>query len=103
MLRPLKWFLKLIERVRLMYKNIFKRWLDFTISVIALFLLFIPMLLISIAIKLDSEGPVIFKQIRLGKNRQEFTIYKFRTMVKNVSEKDGIVTRSSDARITKQV
>ena len=101
MLRPLKWFLKLIERVRLMYKNIFKRWLDFTISVIALFLLFIPMLLISIAIKLDSEGPGIFKQIRLGKNRQEFTIYKFRTMVKNVSEKDGIVTRSSDARITK--
>ena len=101
MQKPLKLFLRHIERVGLMYKNIFKRWIDIVLSGVALILLFIPIILISIAIKLDSEGPVVFRQVRLGKDRKEFTIYKFRTMLKNISEKDGIVTQSFDTRITK--
>ena len=84
-----------------MYKHYIKYTIDFVIALIALIVLFIPIIVISIAIKLDSEGPIVFKQIRLGKDRKEFTIYKFRTMTKDMSEKDGIVTLSTDSRITK--
>ena len=62
-----------------MYKHYIKYTIDFVIALIALIVLFIPIIVISIAIKLDSEGPIVFKQIRLGKDRKEFTIYKFRT------------------------
>ena len=50
-----------------MYKNI-KRTLDFCLALIALAILFIPLAVVAIAIKLDSKGPVIFKQERLGKD-----------------------------------
>ena len=64
-----------------MYKKCIKRLIDCFISFIALMILVIPILVISIAIKIDSNGPVVFKQVRLGKGRKRFTIYKFRTMV----------------------
>ena len=58
----------------------FKRFLDIIIS-IAILVILIPFLLIfSIIIKLESKGPVFFKQKRIGKNKSLFTIYKFRTM-----------------------
>lgn len=63
-----------------MYKY-FKRFIDFFIAVILLIIAFIPMLIISIAIKLDSKGPVFFKQERTGKDGKTFILYKFRTMV----------------------
>jgi O-antigen biosynthesis protein WbqP len=58
------------------------------------------MLIIAIAIKIDSKGPVLFKQIRLGKNQKTFTIYKFRTMCDHAYEMGGVATRSDDSRIT---
>lgn len=58
----------------------FKRLLDIIFSFIALILLSIPFIIISIAIKLDSKGPVIFKQSRYGRYGKPFTILKFRTM-----------------------
>jgi lipopolysaccharide/colanic/teichoic acid biosynthesis glycosyltransferase len=62
---------------------IIKRVLDVILSV-ALFVLLLPVLLIiAAAIKLDTSGPVIFKQKRIGINSRYFTIYKFRTMVKD--------------------
>lgn len=58
-----------------------KRILDIICSVIAIIVFALPMIMISIIIKLDSEGPVIYKQQRIGKNGKLFFIYKFRTMI----------------------
>ena len=63
-----------------------KRILDIILSIIALVLLSPVFLIISIAIKLDSKGKVIFKHKRIGKNGKEIYIYKFRTMVENAEE-----------------
>ena len=58
----------------------FKRIFDIICSLLALILLFIPMLIVAIAIKCDSKGPVFFKQKRVGKNKKLFKILKFRSM-----------------------
>lgn len=63
-----------------------KRVFDIILSIIALVLLSPVFLIISIAIKLDSKGKVIFKHKRIGKNGKEIYIYKFRTMVENAQE-----------------
>lgn len=63
-----------------MYQSIFKRLIGFTLSLIALILLLPIFLIISLCIKLTSEGPIFFRQKRIGKNKTHFQIYKFRTM-----------------------
>lgn len=65
-----------------MYKYV-KRLLDIIISICFLVVAIIPMLLIAIAIKLDSKGPVLFKQKRTGYKGKEFNLYKFRSMSYN--------------------
>lgn len=57
-----------------------KRFLDIVLSLIACVVLFIPLLVIAALIRLDSKGPAIFTQERMGKGGKPFTIYKFRTM-----------------------
>ena len=57
-----------------------KRIIDVVLSLIAIIILFIPCVIISICIKVESKGPVFFKQKRVGKNKKYFMIYKFRTM-----------------------
>jgi len=60
------------------------------------------LLLLALLIKLDSKGPVIFKQQRLGRGGREFTIYKYRTMVENAEEMgNGVFTLKDDPRITR--
>ena len=59
---------------------IFKRLLDIIISIMVLVILMPFLLIFSIIIKLESKGPVLFKQKRIGKNKRMFTIYKYRTM-----------------------
>lgn len=84
-----------------MYRKRGKRIIDCILSSIGV-LFFMPlMLIITIAIKLDSKGPALFQQKRLGKNQEIFTIYKFRTMCVNAYEMGGIVTDSNDTRITR--
>ena len=63
-----------------MYKKYIKRLLDIVLSLGGVVCLAIPMLLIALAIKVDSEGPVFFKQKRVGINKTYFNILKFRTM-----------------------
>lgn len=63
-----------------MYKKFVKRILDIILSTIGLVVLFPFFIIVGIAIKLDSSGPVIFTQQRVGLNKQSFRIYKFRTM-----------------------
>lgn len=63
-----------------MYNKFIKRWLDFILALIGLVVLSPIFLLIIISIKLTSKGPILFKQKRVGKNKELFEIYKFRTM-----------------------
>ena len=86
-----------------MYAKYFKRILDFLLSLIALMILSPVFLIIAIAIKIDSKGPVFFLQERLGKNGKVFKIIKFRTMVVNAEHMGaGIkVTGENDDRSTK--
>jgi O-antigen biosynthesis protein WbqP len=63
-----------------MYKHFFKRVIDIFLSFMGLIFLAIPMLVIAIAIKCDSKGPVFFKQKRVGIHKKTFMILKFRTM-----------------------
>lgn len=63
-----------------MYQKVFKRVIDVVLTLLGLIILSPVFLLIIIAIKLDSKGPVFFKQKRVGKNKVLFSIYKFRTM-----------------------
>lgn len=63
-----------------MYPRVMKRIFDLFTAIIALVLLCIPFIIVFILIKLDSRGPIFFKQKRMGKNSKPFEIYKFRTM-----------------------
>ena len=57
-----------------------KRFLDLTLALLALLCFWPLLLLITVLIKVDAKGPVIFKQRHVGRSKQEFNIYKFRTM-----------------------
>tara|TARA_R110000868_G_scaffold361633_1_gene623642 strand:- start:266 stop:859 length:594 start_codon:yes stop_codon:yes gene_type:complete len=78
-----------------------KRLFDVVFSVIGLILLLPVLLLISILIKLDSKGPVLFIQGRVGKNNEDFNIYKFRTMRVQSDIKGLLTLGNNDSRITK--
>jgi len=83
----------------MIYKYI-KRLLDVVLSLIGLIILSPILLITAIAIKLESKGPVIFQQDRLGLNGQAFKIYKFRSMCVG-AEKDGVYETKGDMRVTK--
>lgn len=77
-----------------------KRAFDIILSVIGI-LLCSPVLLISaIAVKLTSDGPVLFRQERVGRGFRSFVIYKFRTMIDRAHEQDSLITFDGDARVT---
>ncbi len=84
-----------------MYRHFFKRIIDGTLSILGVIACCIPMTFIAIAIKLDSKGPVFFRQERLGKGMKPFKIFKFRTMCDHAYEMGGLATSASDSRITK--
>ena len=77
-----------------------KRIFDIVSSLFGLILLSPFMIIIAILIKLDSKGPVFFKQVRVTKNGREFKIFKYRTM-KIGSDKYSQITVGKDSRITK--
>jgi lipopolysaccharide/colanic/teichoic acid biosynthesis glycosyltransferase len=85
-----------------MYKIVLKPVLDFIIAIIAGLLLLPLFIIITVSIKIESKGPVFFKQLRLGLNGMEFYIYKFRSMateqsrfkkVKELYQDDPRITR----------
>ena len=85
-----------------MYKKYIKRLLDIIISLLVVVLLSPVYLITAIAIKLDSKGPAIFKQTRLGLNHKEFTLLKFRSMVVNAEHTgSGVYSNDHDSRLTK--
>src|SRR5215831_2205498 len=78
-----------------------KRILDIVVSLIGLICLFPFLLLVAILIKLDSPGPIFFKQKRIGMRFRPFQILKFRTMVRNSIASDQSITVGDDPRITR--
>ena len=80
---------------------LFKRIFDIIFSILILLILFIPIIIISIAIKLDSNGSVFYRQERVTQYGKKFRIFKFRTMVTNADKIGTLVTVKSDVRITK--
>lgn len=80
-----------------MYRKVIKKLLDLILALILVILLSPLMIIISIMIKLDSKGPVIFKQIRSGKNNKNFTLYKFRSMIYN----NNLYDTSVEDQVTK--
>lgn len=79
-----------------------KRVLDFVFALILLVFLSPLLLIIAIAIKVDSKGPVIFKQDRLGRNGKVFKMYKFRSMIVNAEKMGtGVYSFKDDPRVTK--
>ena len=84
-----------------MYKY-FKRVFDFMIASVALIILFVPLVILGIIIKLDSKGPIIFKQERLGKDGVPFKIWKFRSMCVGAEKQGtGVYSYKGDLRITR--
>jgi exopolysaccharide biosynthesis polyprenyl glycosylphosphotransferase len=99
------------KKSRLLYSAV-KRVADITTSIFALVLLSLLLLSVAVAIKTESNGPVFFSQMRVGKNGKTFRMYKFRSMCANaeerlkdlrhLNEKDGpIFKMANDPRITK--
>jgi len=80
---------------------ILKRLFDLIGGMVLLCILAIPMLIIAAMIKLDSEGPVFYRQERITTYGKHFRIHKFRTMVNNADRIGSAVTVGNDSRITK--
>ncbi len=83
-------------------KTFLKRIEDIVLSSILLFLLFPIFLVTAVLIKIDSKGPILFAQDRVGLNKKEYMMHKFRSMVKDAEQKTGPVwAKENDTRITR--
>lgn len=85
-----------------MYTRFFKRVIDIVLSVIGIIICLIPMIITAIAIKIDSPGPVIFRQKRIGYKGKVFEIYKFRSMCQGAEHTGtGVYSGADDMRVTR--
>ena len=78
-----------------------KRLFDLVVAFVLLLILLIPMLIIAVMIRLDSSGPVFYRQERVTTYGKHFRIHKFRTMVSNADKIGTAVTVGNDSRITR--
>lgn len=83
------------------FNQIIKRIFDFLLSLIGIIIISPILIIVSIAIKLDSKGNILFLQKRVGRYGKEFNIYKFRTMVSDAEKLGKQITVGNDSRITK--
>ena len=91
-----------IGLVEQMYKNVFKRIIDVVLSLGAILVLGLPMLIVALVIKIDSEGPAIFKQERVGKDGKVYMMYKVRSMCVGAEQQEGgVYCVKGDKRVTK--
>lgn len=85
-----------------MYTRFFKRVIDIVLSVIGIIICLIPMIITVIAIKIDSPGPVLFRQKRIGYKGKVFEIYKFRSMCQGAEHTGtGVYSGADDMRVTR--
>ena len=80
---------------------VIKRLFDICVSLILIIILSPILLILSLMIKLDSKGPVLFRQVRVTQYGKEFRICKFRTMVNDAEKKGTQVTTKNDSRVTR--
>lgn len=85
------------KRLSILLKRIF----DYVLGFLLLIILAIPMLIIATLIKLDSPGPIFYRQERVTRYGKHFKIHKFRTMVDNADKLGATVTVDNDTRITR--
>ena len=78
-----------------------KRIFDVVVSALMLLVLLPVFLVLAVAIKLDSPGPVFYRQVRVTQYGKRFRIFKFRSMVQNADKKGALVTVGADSRITR--
>src|SRR5215831_2365941 len=78
-----------------------KRLADIVLGFLGLVLLSPILLLVAVLVKLDSAGPVFFRQERMGRGFRPFLIHKFRTMFEDAPLRGGPITFGSDPRITR--
>lgn len=78
-----------------------KRFLDFIGSLILLILLSPILIILAILIKIDSKGPVFYRQERVTTNGKIFKIFKFRTMIQDADKRGALITGKQDSRITR--
>lgn len=78
-----------------------KRAFDIFVSLVLLLIIWPILLILAIIIKLDSPGPVFFRQERVTQYGRRFRIFKFRTMVNNADKMGSLVTTKNDSRVTK--
>ena len=83
------------------FNQIIKRIFDFLVSLMGIIILSPIFIIVSIAIKMDSKGNVLFLQRRVGRYEKEFNIYKFRTMVTDAEKLGKQITVGNDSRITR--
>ena len=83
------------------FSLLLKRCFDFFVALLLLLILAIPMIVIAVWIKIDSKGPVFYRQERVTRYGKRFIIHKFRTMVSNADKIGSAVTVKRDSRITK--
>lgn len=85
-----------------MYNRVIKRIIDIILALLVLIIGAIPMLIVALLIKIESPGPVLFKQDRLGLGGKVFKIIKFRSMCVNAEHTgSGVYSGKGDARVTK--
>ncbi|HUJ93594.1 MAG TPA: sugar transferase [Candidatus Bathyarchaeia archaeon] len=80
--------------------SLWKRWWDVCGAILLLVVLAPIMVCVALAVKLTSRGPILFRQRRPGKNRREFAILKFRTMVDGRAQAGPVLTKAEDPRVT---
>ena len=80
--------------------DVFKRIVDFVCAALGIVVLALPMLILAVMIRLDSDGPAIFKQERLGKDGKPFTMYKFRSMILDAEVNGPQWAEKDDCRCT---
>lgn len=84
------------------YRDYIKRIMDIIIAVPVLIVAIVPMLIIALAVKIDSPGPVLFKQDRLGKDGKVFKMLKFRSMCVGAEKTgSGVYSGKGDTRVTR--
>lgn len=85
-----------------MYRGFFKRMLDILLASVGLMVLFVPMLVVALIVRLESPGPALFRQKRLGYKGRVYEMYKFRSMCVNAEHTgSGVYSGKGDARVTR--
>ena len=85
-----------------LYRRFLKRTIDILVSAAGLLVLWLPMLVVALIVRMETPGPALYRQARLGRDGRVFHMYKFRSMYQNTEHTgSGVYSNKNDARVTK--